>query len=159
MSGLERKISVSGVGALIHTADGRYLMQLRDDLPEVSMRGYWGLFGGRIEDGEKPCEALMRELREELGVIVQVHAEAFSEIRYSLEFASSGIHRKLYFEVPIDEGAIGKLRLYEGERMALHTPEELTVLQNVIPWDLFGVLLHARRQRLREVIIRTPDNC
>lgn len=143
----------------MNTADGRYLMQLRDDRPDVSMRGYWGLFGGRIETGEKPRDALIRELREELRLIAVPPAEAFTELRYSLEFASNGVHLKQYFEVTIEEDVIRGLRLYEGERMALHTPDELAVLPNVIPWDLFGVLLHARRHRLGDVLIRTPGTC
>lgn len=159
MFGIDRRISVFGVGALMYTPDGRYLMQLRDDRPDVSMRGYWGLFGGRIENDEKPRDALMRELREELRLIAVSPAEAFTELRYSLEFASNGVHRKQYFEVPIEEDAIRGLQLCEGDRMALHTPEELAVLPNVIPWDLFGVLLHARRRGLGEVLIRTPGTC
>jgi len=44
----------------------RYVLQLRDDLPGVAARGMWGLFGGRIEAGEDPQDALVREIQEEL---------------------------------------------------------------------------------------------
>ena len=37
------------VAALIVLDDGRYLMQQRDDIPGIFYPGYWGLFGGAIE--------------------------------------------------------------------------------------------------------------
>lgn len=151
---VNRDIAVFGVGALIYTPIGRYLMQLRDDKPGVSMRGYWGLFGGTIESGESPRQALARELREELALSIETPAIAFTELTYSLEFASNGTHRKIYYEVQIQELQVNLFRLGEGQQMALHTPEEVAFLPNVIPWDLFGVLMHARRGNIREVLAR-----
>ncbi len=57
------------VGAAI-VRDGRLLAQQRS-YPE-SQAGKWELPGGRVEDGEKPEEALARECVEELGVTVAV---------------------------------------------------------------------------------------
>lgn len=57
------------VGAAI-VRDGRLLAQQRS-YPE-SHAGQWELPGGRVEDGEKPEEALARECVEELGVEVRV---------------------------------------------------------------------------------------
>jgi 8-oxo-dGTP pyrophosphatase MutT (NUDIX family) len=42
-----------------------YLLQLRPDLPTIGAAGLIGAFGGRIEPGESPVEAVCRELREE----------------------------------------------------------------------------------------------
>ncbi len=52
---------------LIVDNDGRLLLQLRDDRPGAPAAGMWGLFGGHIEDGERPAQAFLRELHEELG--------------------------------------------------------------------------------------------
>ncbi len=58
-------------GALVipEAPDGRILLQMRDDVPGIAMPGKWGLFGGGIDPGEGPYEAVVRELHEEIGVL------------------------------------------------------------------------------------------
>jgi 8-oxo-dGTP pyrophosphatase MutT (NUDIX family) len=46
--------------------DGRWLLQLRDDVEGIVAPGCWGLFGGHLDPGEQPEEALRRELLEEI---------------------------------------------------------------------------------------------
>ncbi len=148
------QISVFGVGAVLFTPDGRYLMQLRDDLPSVSMRGHWGLFGGVIEPGEEPAAALIRELREELDLEIESAGNPFSQLVFDLGFAGRGIDRKLFYEVPIAESGIRRLHLGEGQRMKLFDLEELLREPRVVPWDLYGVTLHARRDSVAAVLRR-----
>lgn len=52
----------------VHDANGRYLLQLRDDFPEVAAGGKWGFFGGRVEGGETLPQAAIREFFEETGI-------------------------------------------------------------------------------------------
>lgn len=40
--------------------------------PEVNSPGQWGLFGGRVDEGETFLEAAQRELNEEIGVKIDV---------------------------------------------------------------------------------------
>ena len=54
------------VAAALVDADGRILLQQR--APGRQMEGLWEFPGGKIEEGELPEEALIRELREELGI-------------------------------------------------------------------------------------------
>lgn len=55
-----------GISAIILYNDKQeVLMQHRDDNKKF-LPGYWGSFGGHIEEGETPEEALKRELIEEL---------------------------------------------------------------------------------------------
>jgi 8-oxo-dGTP diphosphatase len=101
--------------AMLHR-DGRWLMQLRDDIPTIVAPGCWGLFGGHLDPGETPEQALRRELLEEISwqpatvAPVMVHA----------------IHRRTAhvfraeLTVPLEQ-----LRLLEGQDMALVSPEEL----------------------------------
>lgn len=49
--------------------DGRVLLAQRPQ--GKSMAGLWEFPGGKIEPGERPEETLIRELREELGIVVQ----------------------------------------------------------------------------------------
>lgn len=56
------------VSALVlHDGDGRFLLQHRDDFAP-SFPGMHGLFGGHLESGESPEDALRREAAEELGL-------------------------------------------------------------------------------------------
>lgn len=57
------------VAAVLIDADGRVLIAKR---PEgKSMAGLWEFPGGKIEPGETPEDALIRELNEELGITVK----------------------------------------------------------------------------------------
>jgi ADP-ribose pyrophosphatase YjhB (NUDIX family) len=55
------------VGALVHDQAGRLLLIQRGHDPH---RGRWSLPGGRIEAGESPEQAVVREVREETGLEV-----------------------------------------------------------------------------------------
>jgi 8-oxo-dGTP diphosphatase len=57
------------VGAAL--LDGGRLLAARRSAP-VELAGRWELPGGKVEPGERPEAALVRELREELGVDAQV---------------------------------------------------------------------------------------
>ncbi|HLP87059.1 MAG TPA: NUDIX hydrolase [Nostocaceae cyanobacterium] len=52
--------------AILYQND-RYLMQLRDNIPNIPHPGCWGLFGGHIETNESAETALQREILEEIG--------------------------------------------------------------------------------------------
>ena len=46
--------------------EGRWLLQLREDIDSIIHPGHWGLFGGHLEPGETASEAVHRELQEEI---------------------------------------------------------------------------------------------
>jgi mutator protein MutT len=58
------------VVACVTERDGRYLITRR--LEGTHLAGFWEFPGGKVRSGEKPQEALRRELQEELGVTADV---------------------------------------------------------------------------------------
>jgi mutator protein MutT len=57
------------VGAVVLREDGAVLLVRRAHPPAV---GSWTLPGGKVEDGETPEQAIVREIREETGLTVEV---------------------------------------------------------------------------------------
>ncbi|MES2336526.1 MAG: (deoxy)nucleoside triphosphate pyrophosphohydrolase [Pseudomonadota bacterium] len=62
----ESRVLLHVVAAALVDADGRVLVQQRP--PGTQMAGLWEFPGGKIEAGESPEAALVRELDEELGI-------------------------------------------------------------------------------------------
>ena len=58
--------SIVQVAIAILYQNNQFLMQLRDDIPNIVYPGHWGLFGGHLEPGETPDMAVKRELLEEI---------------------------------------------------------------------------------------------
>jgi len=68
---------VVATGLLVHA--GRVLIQKR--MPEGAWAGLWEFPGGRIEPGESPEQAVVREFMEETGLVVRV-AEPLGLVRH-----------------------------------------------------------------------------
>lgn len=60
---------VEVAAAVLQRPDGSFLLARRP--VDKIWAGYWEFPGGKVEQGETPREALVRELREELGIAVQ----------------------------------------------------------------------------------------
>ena len=70
------------VAAIIEDNKGRILLAQRPEGKPLA--GHWEFPGGKIEEGEKPDEALVRELKEELNIEVSIQAGLGQfEYRYS----------------------------------------------------------------------------
>ncbi|MDZ8189474.1 MAG: NUDIX hydrolase [Nostoc sp. ChiSLP02] len=101
--------------AILYQKD-KFLMQLRDNIPNIRYPGRWALFGGHIEPGETPDVAVKREILEEIG--------------YNLpSFVEFGCytHQKVarhVFHAPLLVD-LNQLVLNEGWDMGLLTPEDI----------------------------------
>lgn len=102
--------------AILTSADGRFLMQLRDDIPTILYPGLWGLFGGHIETGETPEIAVEREVLEEIGYRIP-DPKKFA--CYSDPIA----HRHIFY-APLTVG-MEDLALAEGWDFGLLTPAQI----------------------------------
>ena len=60
---------VTVVAVALVDSDGRVLIARRPEGKQLA--GLWEFPGGKLEPGERPEEALIRELNEELGIIVK----------------------------------------------------------------------------------------
>jgi 8-oxo-dGTP diphosphatase len=101
---------------------GRLVFQLRDNLPTIGHPGHWGLFGGRVEAGESPRAAIVRELWEELGL--RVDEQQLIEHGAFAETPTKTVHLFSY-----DAGStIDDARLSEGQGLGRFAPQRLREL-------------------------------
>jgi len=84
------------VALAILEQDGRFLMQLRDDIPTILYPGVWGLFGGHLEAGESPEIGLKRELKEEINYEAR-QGEYYSE-KINQTRSLGKIHRQILLD-------------------------------------------------------------
>jgi len=134
------------VAALLVHEDGRYIMQLRDEKEEIFYPGHWGCFGGAVEPGEDPAEALRRELREELEFDMRA-ASRFTQ--FDFDFAPLGHARvyRVFFEVRVPDDAFRRFVLHEGADMQAFDGAELLAHRRVTPYDAFALWIHMFRAR------------
>jgi 8-oxo-dGTP diphosphatase len=99
-------------------ADGRVLIAQR---PEgKSMAGLWEFPGGKVETGERPEQSLIRELKEELGIVVKEDCLA------PLTFASH-LYPDFHLLMPlyVCRRWEGFVEAQEGQRLKWVRPSEL----------------------------------
>ena len=130
-----REEADSGFVLAVLLANGRYVMQLRDNRPGISDPGVWALFGGRIDPGETPRAALVREIQEELGI-------PLPNCRFleTLECDNAGAAARCAywaFEADVTE-LWGRHQLTEGQGVDCFSFEELQGL--AIPPIIRGIL-------------------
>ena len=107
---------------LLFDRDARLVIYLRDNKPEIPFPGHWDFFGGHLEAGETPEDALVREVEEELGLPLTewkyfrtylcTEGDAYPNVKY------------IYWSW-IDRRA-ADLRLREGQRLNSIAAEERT---------------------------------
>ena len=106
------------VAVALVDADGRVLIAQRPD--NKTMGGLWEFPGGKVEFGELPEEALIRELYEELGIDVSENCLA------PFTFASHG-YLDFHLLMPLYVCRVweGKVTPKEGQKLKWVRPLEL----------------------------------
>jgi len=138
--------------AIIILADGRFLLQLRDDKPEIFYPNHWGLFGGAIELGESDEEALKRELFEEIALPPESYSPRyFSRHDFDFSFAGSQTISRIFFEVYLTHSDINSFILNEGEKLAaFHADDIIEGALRVVPYDAFALWTYIEQGRLEQ---------
>ena len=99
-------------------ADGRVLIAQRP--AGKAMAGLWEFPGGKIEPGEPPEQSLVRELKEELGIVVNVACLA------PLTFASHAYPEfHLLMPLYVCRRWEGTVRALEGQKITWVRPNRL----------------------------------
>ncbi|MEY3897451.1 MAG: hypothetical protein RLZZ214_2972 [Verrucomicrobiota bacterium] len=109
------------VCGVIENSAGQYLACLRPEGKHLG--GLWEFPGGKVDPGESPESALVRELREELAVEVAV-GRPLSPVIWRYEAAT--IHLRPFLCTII----AGELRALEHERVLWCAPEDF----HQLPW-------------------------
>ena len=106
--GADRKVVDVAVGVLIQN-DGAFLLTSRPEGKPYA--GYWEFPGGKLEAGETVEQALMRELHEELGIVVS-QIELWREELVDYPHALVRLHFCKVLQWS------GDLQMLEGQRFA-----------------------------------------
>jgi 8-oxo-dGTP diphosphatase len=104
------------VAIAILPRDGKFLMQLRDNIPTILYPGLWGFFGGHMEPGETPEFAVKREIMEEIGY------ELTDPQKFAC-YSDERVIRHVFYEPLTVE--IDRLVLNEGWDLGLITPAQI----------------------------------
>jgi 8-oxo-dGTP pyrophosphatase MutT (NUDIX family) len=138
------------VAALLVLEDGRYVMQLRDASPNIFYPNHWGCFGGAVDAGERPLDALRRELHEELEYEL---GSAGEFTRFDFDFTRLGQPRvfRIYFEVIVPRKAFARFVLHEGASMQALAGQDVLVGRQTTPYDAFAIWMHMNKHRFASI--------
>lgn len=135
------------VAALLTAPDGRYVLQRRDDKLGIFFPDFWGAFGGAIEAGETPEQALCREIREELDIAIDNYT-FFCRLVLDFRYAGAGEVDRHFFVVPVSDDAIARMVVHEGIGYGLFSADELATMAKIVPYDAVVIWQHVHRDRI-----------
>jgi 8-oxo-dGTP diphosphatase len=115
--------------AILQQADGKYLLASRPQ--GKPWAGWWEFPGGKIEANETPEHALIRELKEELGIAV-TRLQTWLQRRFDYpethDSPAKTVHLHFYFVTEWQ----GELHPHEGQQLSWQTPANISV-QPILP--------------------------
>lgn len=106
--------------------DGQYILQLRDNKPNIAVPGQWTLFGGMLAKGETPLQSIQREIFEELSIQPKKF-QCLWFVDYIAEFEKEWI-RSWFFSVNVKE-VWSKHKLMEGQDVGIFLYDAIKTLK------------------------------
>jgi hypothetical protein len=134
------------VAALMVLPNGDYLLQHRDDHPDIFFPGFWANFGGALDNGETAEQALFREILEELQFEVKT-ANFFCTLTMDFGFCGLGNIPRHFYEVSIGQDDVSRMRQLEGQGMACFSAATILSMSKVAPYDALVIWQHAWRNQ------------
>ncbi len=115
------------VSAILINAEGKILLQLRDDRPDIKNPNCWTTFGGGVEDGETPDEAIHRELLEEIELKLPI--KLWKVLDYPVERNGQQLIVENYIYVGRIDHPASEIKLNEGQALGYFGLDDLDKLQ------------------------------
>ena len=115
--------------------DGQYILQLRDNKPDIAAPGQWTLFGGMIAEAETPQQSIQREIFEELYIQPKKFQRLWF-VDYIAEFEKEWI-RSWFFSADVKD-VWPHHKLMEGQDTGIFTYDQIKTLK--MPWVMRGTI-------------------
>ena len=142
--------TIQVVAGALYDAAGRVLIAQRP--PGKALAGRWEFPGGKVHDGEGPYAALVRELREELGVEVQ---SAERLMRYAHAYPD----RVVWLDMWVVGEWRGEPRSLDGQALKWVEPAQLAA-EDILEADqpIVAALARLQSARMETIRVRNPRN-
>lgn len=108
-------------GAAFQLVDGTFLLQQRDDRPDIANPGKVSFFGGTALSEESADECLVRELVEELGVQIDWNLTRRVCEMWKIDRDGALVLMTIYVSTQISMALVSALTVTEG-RAFVHRP-------------------------------------
>jgi len=116
-----------GVSAIPVNAEGKILLQLRDDRPDLNYPNCWTTLGGAVEAGETFDEAIRRELLEEIEIDLPV--QLWKTQNYPVELRGRSYIVDICTYVGRIDLPVSEIKLNEGQALGYFALADLDTIQ------------------------------
>jgi 8-oxo-dGTP diphosphatase len=116
-----------GVSAIPVNAEGKILLQLRDDRPDLNYPNHWSCLGGAAEGDETFDEAIRRELLEEIEIDLSV--KLWKTQHYPIEIRDRNYIVDICTYVGRIDLPVSEIKLNEGQALGYFGLDELDSIQ------------------------------
>lgn len=104
-----------GASILLVNDKDEVLLLLRDDFPHIKYPNMWDIPGGNVEEGETPEECIIREMMEEMGILL-TDIQLFEKRAFP-----DRIEHTFWKRINLD---IARIELHEGQILRWFSKDE-----------------------------------